>query len=807
MTARRAGLAAGSGRRRVARRRRRRRRSTARDDKRRATARRYVARGARRAAAGMALPDLRRLSISAQVGGSDTLNHLGPQSTRPLPRWYWRSKKQNRWRRFDDNCSGMSRNKHLEHKSERESGGLTPGSYIKWPKGHGGIYIVSWDHTNRSGEFKWSVDEHESFEFERLDQRTSAQVQANNFVYNHSGVEDPAQDLLDRHAHCEKYFRDMIMRELEYARTHVFLYHSYHNVSLIYDIGACLMRVVFGTTEQNKNALLLRTDRSSFNLRTPQSIIDNFDQWYKSTDVFANNPVDRKFAWVGVSAVINLFKSNPESTIVSDFQKGYNPGDSPNLEPVLDELLRRFGIFDLKGELLQYTIEADTDVTSFLGNDAHYFERHDDQWSQMDRTLSQSIDEDKDFGLFMEDDNLTDSVTKNIHGSKIELKRDEPGAQAYGHVTHSGGVTRELITVTKNPGKYLQIGIPFESVNAIAYASRPFGEPNLAQSLYKIRECTDLSKGGQARIIARPDLVWPTSDNQVLQTVHHFSRGAANKRCSYLEKIERLLWTRLFDHVLWQRVQQQLAPKPIVVRTHNVWWENKTPHKVWNRIANGTYDFACLQELTGKMVEQIGVRLARTPHILVCDHACGSSTSYAALVYLSTRFTPVGPPYYGCFMSNGRKLPGRPVVGIVFNDKFCDRKILVMSVHAPHRNRDPYSLTSNLQALISLTLTHARVFPSDVSHVVIAGDYNRDDWWGNDRYVAFGNGHIKLKNAQALTRLETLVPPPRRTNGMPIDNILYGSREWKYCLELDTFDRDADRLGSDHHAVTASFRC
>ncbi len=733
--------------------------------------------------------------------GNAHLNRRGPQSTRPLPRWYWWSNAQKRWRRFDNANTDTTRNATLEQLSEKTKGGLKPGMHIKWPKG-GGVVVVQWDHNNRRGILTFKAGGG-PITFERLSQREAAEVQANNFVYDHSGFDQPTDRMLADNAHVVPHFREMIARELELAKTHVFLYHSYHNVSLLYDLGGCLMRVAFPNevTDANREALVLRTDRSSFNLRTPKTVQANFDKWYRGTDVGQNQHPTKQFPWIGVSTVLNCFKPNPESTVVHDFKTGYNPGDSPNLNPVLDEMLNAFGIVGLKDKLLQLTIEADVDVTSFLGKEAHFFFRDDPTKPWEVPLVADALE--YEFKDFMEHDNELGPLKKPAYGYEVTLQRDGPGRQAYGTAWSPGlRVKREVLTVTKNPGRYLQLAIPLTLVDELAYAALPFGVPDTTpeNALARMHEREDLSAGGQARLIARPDLMWRPD---VIQKVYQFSRGAESDRRQYLENMESLLrWTLGSDGLLG--LARKLRPPPIVVRTNNVWYKNWNAHdKLVKSLASSpVYDFACVQEGTTAGLSEIASALPSTTHTIFYNHACGAKKVYAAMVYRSERFAIEGAPFYGCFkLNSGQKQGGRPVVGAVFRDKWVGRRVLVLSVHAPHNSQEPYSLMPNLQYFVQETLKASGVsWNPGVAHVIIAGDFNRDDW---DKPRALkAPTDLKLRSAQGFMGASF----PTNSN-RAIDNVLFGSRKFRHPLELQSLNASSQKYGSDHAPLSATFLC
>lgn len=737
------------------------------------------------------------IGTAVDTAGNSNLNFRGPQSTRPLSRWYWFDGTQNRWRRFDNAGTGMERNATLEKLSEKTKGGLKPGTVIKIPGGNN-VTVLTWDHPNRRGTYKWRGSPHP---FQRLSQREAAEIQANNFVYDHSGASGAALSrTLADNAHVVQHFREMLDRELEGAKTHVFMYHSYHNVSLLYDLGACLMRIAFPekVTKANRASVLPRTDRSTFNTRSPVAIQANFGKWYNGTDVAASNPPTQKFPWVGVSMVLNCFKTNPESTVVRDFQKGYNPGDSPPLNPLLDDILERFGISGLRAQLLQLTIEADVDVTSFLGNKANFFERENAGQAWKPMAMPMGIELMARFLYFMEHDSELGHVTESVQGWDVTLHRDGPGMQAYGTAKGPNGATREVLTVTVNPGQYLQLAVPLELVDQLAYAALPFGTSDTGptHALSKMDQRTDLTDGGQARLIPRPDLMW---DPRVKQRVYQFSRGAESKRAGYLKAVETLLRNTLGSEGLL-RTRRLLAPPPVVVRSHNVWYKNKEMDALVEFLSSAaTYDFACLQEGTDVMLDALAGSLPAS-HRLLYDRACGSANVFAAMAYRSERFTLRGAPFFGCFkLKTCKKQGGRPVVGGVFFDELLWRHMVVVSVHAPHDCSESYRLLPNLEYFVKQTLAASDVDEewTDVSHVVFAGDFNRGDW-SKSRALAAPRA-LKLHSAQGGVggTFET-------NSGKPIDNVLYGSTAFRYMLELVAFERHS-RRGSDHNAVEAVF--
>ena len=679
------------------------------------------------------------------------------------------------------------------------------------------LYITSWDKTNLSGTFKWHVNQKHDTLLERKTPQQAATVQANNFVYDYSRPYQINQTFLLKHQHCIEYFREMLQQELELSKTHVFLYHSYHTASLIYDLGACLRRISLSQSATDcsldDEAIMLRTDRSAFNLRTPSAIKSHFSKWYNNTDVWGSNPKYQKFAWVGTSVVLNLFRTNPESTVVRDFQKGYNPGDSPDLNPVLDEILSRFGIEGLREKLLQFTIEADTDVSSFfVGKNPHFFERLDPGADWVTVAADWATSMDNEFADFMENDNQRGPIKRIIHGWIVTLERAYSGAQARGSASKNG-TSKELITVTTNPGRYAQIGIPIELINNLAYAAKPFGLPdsNTDHALDKIAFRTDLSIGGQARLFPRPDLM---CNPAIVNKTYLFSRGAKAKRKSYLKKIQDLIKDHLTITEGLMKVGYQFDPPDIIVRTHNVQHDNKSVHSLLNsiksQIANSAFGFACLQECTTNMIDKMKVYItsAGTEYEILYSKVHDSSIIYGCIIYNKWRFTKLGKEHISCFnLKNCDADKGRPIFGAVFKDTYLGRSLLVMSVHAPHNSQTPYRLMSNIQREVNSTLVKAgvNVF-SDVAHFVVAGDYNRQDW-SKYRELQFGPFKVPLRSAQRHSDLKVTLPKGSNDK-KAVDNVLYGSSEWKYVLEQKgTLGVDPNSLGSDHRAVTVRFCC
>ena len=92
-----------------------------------------------------------------------------------------------------------------------------------------------------------------------------------------------------------------------------------------------------------------------------------------------------------------------------------------------------------------------------------------------------------------------------------------------------------------------------------------------------------------------------------------------------------------------------------------------------------------------------------------------------------------------------------------------------------------------------------------MAHVVIAGDFNRDDW-GKPRSLSLPSEPVvTLRSAQNANDLKATLPANKQHSA--IDNILFASRRFRYQLELTTFYADDKQHGSDHKAVVAKFLC
>ena len=772
------------------------------------------------------LPNLSALRFNTQhveaIGtkpnskASAVLNYLGPQSARPMPRWYWRSPANpdmgyatsSRWRKFDKDANPMVKDA-LFHTESETNGPLKLG-YNKSL----GITILTWDHAKRSGTFHWRNKK--IYEFERLSQSEAAAVQVDNFVYDATTVSGMALYLLN-FPHAVDAFRQMMRNEVKLAKTHVFFYHSYGATALINDIGACVMRVVYPATlddPETRNALLPRTDRSAFNNRSPENITNNFSSWYHVD----GSPY---FRAVGMSTVLNCLKPDAEATVSAYFKGNYAVGT--NLQDPLDELLTRFQLTDLKKALLQMALEADFDVGPYFDFNPKFFIREvwTVEWKPVDYMLNSELNA-AFFNCANDDNQLGPTAVSTDSGEKAMLSRLKPGAQARGTIVLPNMVEYELLLNTVNTGNYLQLAVPQGVVHDIAYANvltPTWGTPDSdpARALDKVKDLK-VTVEGQARLIPRPDLMWAKN---VKQTLFHFSRHAATWRPRYLRLMERLIKDHFETNNLKLRAERLLNPVPIVVRSHNTMWEAQKSLKskagkpsntadLVKEHSTADYSFLCLQECVSDTIKQLeaALKTSKTTHTLLQGKACGSKSAKSVMVYNAARFKLVDSPTYMCFkLKDGSMDAGRPIVIALFDDTYLmNRRIAVASIHAPHFKSDPYSLYENLKRCVNTALKGAAY--GTLNHIIIAGDFNRQDWH-KEREIwslppSYSDYHgtppkPKLISVQKATSLKPTI------NTLAYDNVLYSSRDFMYTLEQDQF-KVLKKLGSDHAVIEVVFR-
>ena len=744
-------------------------------------------------------PHVASVGTRTDPAGNFHLHRKGPQSARPLPRWYWYDIKQTkpRWRQFD-RTEALLINNILESKSEAgKSKGLSVGHLSNTP-----LYITSWNHLERKGSFRWKSGDGTVFTIERKSQQESIDIQVTHFVYDHSG---PLSHALRGYPHMIAAFKEMMQHELNDSKTHVFFYHSYGGSAIMNDVGACLRRILmFGQVpDALKTAILPRTDQSTFNNRGVSNIKENFRTW------FGVDTVDT-FRALGLSTVMNCLNPNaPEAPVVEYFKGYYAVGT--NLNGPLDELLALFDIGDLKTKLLELTLEYDIDVRPYFDQSC-CFVRKDKQWQPLPFVESGEViaalsaqyfvDEDGNETSWYEDDNHVRSVEIVTHHSqwKIEVFRLTPGGQIQGIATQAGQAQPyEIRVLTPNTGHYLQLAVPHHLVDEIAYENSwvtgYWGDPRqelgpmgfsmgppmgpLFPPLSNVQHLAT-SVNGQARIIANPSRLWMDG---IQQHIYQFSRYAASKRNEYLERMDKLLRDKIITTELRERGTRVFDPPPITVWTHNIWYKNTSRSQI---ALGASYDFMCIQEATGTILNTRFTSLPAT-HTILRKRVCNSDKVYGAIIYRSERFELINS-YFGCFkLRNGTLDSGRPIVAVAFNDKWLRRRVMVMSVHAPHKNKTPYSLGPNLNFVYSQVGVPCE-------NIIIGGDFNRRDW-GKQRTI----DTYPLSSAQGDRNKSHLT----HTTG-DIDNILYGSTQFKYTLELRGVKMGAN-YGSDHSPLGARF--
>lgn len=764
------------------------------------------------------LPNLSTLKLSEVPEATSTkpgpimaksLSHLGPQSARPMPRWYWRNPPNpakgfltpSRWRKFDNDASPMVKDA-LFHTESEVLGPLVPG-YNKTL----GITILTWDHDNRRGTFHWANKK--VHEFERLSQSEAAAVQVDNFVYD-ATVPNGVATYLKDFPHAVEAFRQMMRVETQLAKTHTFFYHSYGATALINDIGACIMRVVYPETLSNpetRNAILPRTDRSAFNNRSTASIVKNFESWYH----IDGSPF---FKAIGMSTVLNCLKPDTEATVSEYFKGNYAVGT--DLTKPLDELLRRFSMQALKGNLLQMALEVDIDVGPYFGTGIKFFARKEagKSWEPLDYLLNLKLMSAFD-EFAKNDNNLGPQVQKLSSGQVASLSRVKPGAQARGTIVMTDASKFDLLLNTVNTGNYLQLAVPHEKVAKMAYANilyPTYGTPDSdkKRALDKIQQSKS-TVDGQARLIPRPDLMW--SDG-VKQHLFHFSRHAAENRETYLRKMEKHIQKHFQRKALTQRAKHLLKPSPIVVRSHNTMWEaqtsknSNTPELV-NVHSKADYSFLCLQECVDDTIQKMRVALktSKPDHVLLNGKGCSATIVSSVMVYDAERFNIVGSPIYTCFqLKDGSMDQGRPAMIAIFDDTYLmNRRVAVASIHAPHKDAKPYSLYKNLKRFVELALNGEPY--GTLHHIIIAGDFNRQDWSKERQIWSLPSSYDsyygtppkpKLISAQNGDNLKKTIKT------YAYDNVLYSSRDFMHTLEKTKF-RVLGKHGSDHSVIESVF--
>lgn len=755
--------------------------------------------------------------FSLPSGGHTSPHRFGPQSLRPLPLWYYWDPRshQKRWRKFDEKDS-MFINEALERWSKTATTGKRAD---KLPRT--GWTVHEWDSNTKSGLIRHKKAPFGSnSSFVKKSPSEAAQIKLDNFEYDYTLGKDAItiQHYLKSNPHVMTHFKNMIMKELNQSNTHVFFYHSFGASGLMYDINATLARLVMGDDAAGAGAILPRIDRSKFNNMSVKRIKSEFLQ------LFPNGDVDKSFRDIGMSVVMNCIAKDAEATVIQNFKTNYSVGTSLN-EP-LDELLNRFQLSGLREQLINIALEADVDVQPYMGTRVFWRDIDDDDdvmwkpWSNSSEAqlMLSSIEQ------FLEDQRPreTGPITVQDTPYAIRVERDAFGAiRGTVERTLPPNESWRLLINTPHTGQYLQLAVPHDLVAELGYASQLhdqfgntcYGYPDMSEdrSLVKVKN-RKMSVGGQARIIPRPDLFWTAG---VQQATYQFSQHAENARDTYLRKMKQIIGAEIQGKGTMADVQNTLKPPGIKVLTFNVFKENEAPALAQEFIASKTPHFALLQEANKDFRANLMTRLtARPGH----DYAILNQEK-STIVYDQARFELCGGSFHGYFKHNGRINRSRPIGGAVFQDKLLRRRIMVISVHAPHHS---YSVTENLRFAVQATRQNSKIPIDDLTHFVIGGDWNKSTH--TKRYSLPLSKQMPEHNPvlQSMQGSQHLEGKARKTHGNgPIDNILYGSYDANsstvkaYSLEMvkaeieDTADgKNADPKrykGSDHMPVFVEF--
>eukprot|EP01012_Entosiphon_sulcatum_P030805 TRINITY_DN3821_c0_g1_i1.p1 TRINITY_DN3821_c0_g1~~TRINITY_DN3821_c0_g1_i1.p1 ORF type:complete len:593 (+),score=101.44 TRINITY_DN3821_c0_g1_i1:32-1810(+) len=135
-------------------------------------------------------------------------------------------------------------------------------------------------------------------------------------------------------AHAGKCFELMLQRERLHCGEFVVLYHSYSIAALLYEVNACIARVIYGLPEDF--ASLPRLLKKPFDKRPCMTLLlDDF----KSFGGQDHNPEFRQLA---ISTSVSLFATGSEAPPVQVFNQGYSCSDLSFTE-VLSNILRSVG--------------------------------------------------------------------------------------------------------------------------------------------------------------------------------------------------------------------------------------------------------------------------------------------------------------------------------------------------------------------------------------------------------------------------------------------------------------------------------
>ena len=244
------------------------------------------------------------------------------------------------------------------------------------------------------------------------------------------------------------------------------------------------------------------------------------------------------------------------------------------------------------------------------------------------------------------------------------------------------------------------------------------------------------------------------------------------------------------------------AMQQIVVRSHNMMWEAQAGKRPNTKISNtpmlvekhstARYDFLCLQECTGNTLEKLTNKLTKTKpnYELLLGTPHKNATAKLCIIYDKYRFNVISEKSDAAFiMRDGRTDNGRPMMAVVFQDRLLNKQLVcVACVHAPH-GVGSYSLTDNLNLLIQEALKGAHLNLNSLAHIIIAGDFNREDWKEN---------HYKIEDRVLASAQDPSNREPT-VNNLAYDNILFS-----HTLNKTSFTV-GHKFGSDHRVISATF--
>lgn len=150
-----------------------------------------------------------------------------------------------------------------------------------------------------------------------------------------------------------------------------FFYHSYSTSALIYEVQAAIAAVLFGF--RSHNGVLPRIlveefarfpDVSALQ-RSFQGVPEGSDKYHDGKEEYMS---------VGLSAMCSLLAYGPEASPIADFCKGYRDSWDPDLDDVLEKVLRKCcvpeaNIKKLIKDIIALSEKHGLDVSSFNGKE------------------------------------------------------------------------------------------------------------------------------------------------------------------------------------------------------------------------------------------------------------------------------------------------------------------------------------------------------------------------------------------------------------------------------------------------------